>query len=81
MSHIKVCPVSRISILITKFSYFLVQVSKFLRIPPKFKKSTEYDLKTTTKTIRLLALNLYEMIVDSGFAHRLSPHRNLKLVI
>ena len=37
----------------------------------------------STKTIRLLALDFYAVIVDSGFArpHQLSPHRNLDLVI
>ena len=36
----------------------------------------------STKTIRLLAFDFYEMIADSGFAlYELSPHRNLELVI
>jgi hypothetical protein len=38
-----------------------------------------YLISDSAKTIRLLALDFYEVIVDSGLA--LSPHRNLELVI
>ncbi len=38
-------------------------------------------ISDSTKTIRLLALDFHELIVDSGFALKLSPHRNLELVI